>query len=185
MPYTEFFQEIKIFSTIVHVISVVLGMGSALVSDLLFSFFSKDKKLNSTEIKTLSFLSRVVLLGLIVISISGIFIFLSDSGKYMASDKFLAKMSILLVLLLNGLFLNKIIWPHLMEKNFFQSVKNKIRTYAFACGAISVTSWLAVCTLGVLEKIKFSYIETMVVYLGVLAFAILIALIIEKLEFRS
>jgi hypothetical protein len=167
----------------VHVVTVILGMGSALVSDLLFSFFSKDKKLDKTEISTLSILSKVVFYSLIFITISGIFIFLSDTTKYLNSVKFLAKMSILFILLINGYVLNTMVWPHLLNKSFFILKKERgVRKVAFACGAISVISWLSVCTLGILDSLDKSYLSIISLYLLIVLFGIFISLLVEKKE---
>jgi hypothetical protein len=181
----EIFQDIKIPATIVHVLSVVLGMGGALVSDFLFSFFSKDKSLNKTEIATLSVLSTVVLYGLGLIILSGITIFLSDVTRYMNSDKFLAKMTILLILCINGYLLNKYVWPHLLNKKFFvaRSERN-IRRIAFVCGAVSVISWLSVCALGVVDSLPIPYIYIMGIYLGIIFFGSMVALLVERKEFN-
>jgi len=168
---------------VVHVISVVFGMGSALVSDVLFSFFSKDKKLTTMEISTLSILSQVVVYSLVVIFLSGTVLFLSDVDRYMNSAKFLSKMSILSVLLFNGYVLNKYIWPHLLNQKFFTLKKERnIRRLAFACGAVSVISWLAVCTLGVLDKLDFTYLSIILAYLLTIIFGVVVALCIEKKE---
>lgn len=185
MEATEFFHNIKTPATVVHVLSVVLGMGGALTSDILFSFFSKDKKLNKTELFTLSILKNVVHYSLILIVVSGLVIFMFDMEKYMASAKFLAKMSILFVLVANGYLLNKYIWPHLLNRNFFTLKKERnIRRLAFACGAVSVISWLAVCALGVLNKINVSYEFIMLTYLVIVLFGVITALILERKEFN-
>ncbi len=185
MDISEFFQLTKAPATVAHVISVIFGMGAALVSDLLFSFFAKDKKLNSTEFSTLDILSKVVLYSLVFISISGIFIFFSDVDKYLNSPKFLAKMSILVFLLVNGYLLNRYIWPHLLNKNFFTLKKERnIRRLAFVFGAVSVTSWLCVCVLGVLDKLNMSYSFIMTIYLGFIVVGSLVALAVEKKEFN-
>lgn len=181
METIEFFQYIKIPATLVHVISVVFGMGAALVSDVFFSFFSADKKLNNTEISVLSITTKIVHYSLILIIFSGVLIFLSDPMKYMYSVKFLSKMSILCVLILNGLILNKYVWPHLLQKNFFVARKQvTFRRVAFACGAVSVVSWLAVCVLGVLDKIPFTYNFTILIFLSLLIIGVLSALYLEK-----
>lgn len=183
MEIVEFFQYIKIPVTVIHVIAVVFGMGGALMSDILFSFFSRDKKLNPTEISTLSILKKVVLYALIIIILSGVVIFLSDVSKYINSVKFLAKMSILLVLVINGYFLNKYIWPYLLNKNFFILKRERnIRRLAFACGAISIISWLSVCALGVLDSLNFSYSFVILTYVCITSFAVTVSLIVEKRE---
>jgi hypothetical protein len=182
---SEFFQYIKIPAVVVHVIAVILGMGSALVSDLLFSFFSKDKKLNNTELSTLSILANLVFYSLPLIVLSGMAIFFSDIEKYANSAKFLAKMSMLVILLVNGYVLNKYIWPHLLDKNFFTLKKEKnVRRLAFACGAVSVISWLSVCTLGILDSLPMSYFLIISIYLLVIIFGVTVSLLVEKREFN-
>ena len=185
METVEFFQSIKTPATVAHVIAVVFGMGGALVSDILFSFFSKDKNLNKTEIYTLTILRNVVHYSLILIVLSGLVIFLSDIEKYMDSAKFLAKMSIMLILVINGYILNKFIWPHLLNKNFFTLKKERnIRRLAFACGAVSVISWVFVCILGVLKSIPVGYEIIISAYGLIVAFGIFVSLIIERKEFN-
>lgn len=185
MEITEFFQLTRVPATVVHVISVVLGMGAALVSDLLFSFFSKDKKLNTTEFATLEILSKVVLYSLVLISVSGVFIFFSDSGKYLESAKFLSKMTILVILILNGYLLNTYVWPHLLQKNFFTLKRERnVRRLAFVCGAVSVISWLSVCALGVIDGLNMSYLLIISIYLIFIAIGSVVALLVEKREFN-
>ncbi len=183
MEVIGFFQEFKIVSIVVHVIGVVFGMGGALVSDLLFSFFSKDKELNNTEISILVILKKVVLYGLYIIIVSGAAIFLSDIERYTHSTKFLAKMSILSILLVNGVILNKYIWPHVLNRNFFTLDKERnIRKLAFVCGAISVISWLSLCTLGVIKKLNMSYWSIILIYALIILFGMIVSLFIEKRE---
>ena len=185
MEAIEIFQHTKIGATVVHVVSVVLGMGSALVSDLLFTFFSKDKKLNKTELKTLEILAQAVLYSLVAIIVSGGFIFLSDIEKYSTSAKFLSKMTIVGILLLNGILLNKFAWSHLLDKNFFTSKKASLaRKLAFAFGAVSVISWISACVLGILDSLDMSYAGIMSIYLGITAFSVVVSLLVEKKEFN-
>lgn len=183
MEPIEIFQNIKTPVTILHVVSVVFGMGGALVSDLLFSFFTKDKKLNKTELSTLSILSVIVYWSLWLVVLSGISLFLSNPDKYLHADKFLAKITILVLLLLNGYVLNTYVWPHLLNKKFFTAKSERsIRKVAFMCGAISVVSWLSVCALGVLDSLPISYLNILSIYGAILLFAVFVSLIVEKKE---
>lgn len=175
----------KIIFIVIHVLSVVFGMGSALVSDFLFNFFSKDRKFDSKELKILEILSRVVWCSLVIIFISGVFIFFSNPSHYMHSTKFLAKMTIFSILLLNGAFLNYYIWPQIVGKKFFQKKKENLRTISFISGAISFISWLYVCALGVLDSVPLGYFDILSFYFIILAFAISFALFIESREFKN
>lgn len=160
-------------------------MGSAIMSDLLFNFYSHNKTLNNTERRTLRFLSNAVWMSLIFIIASGICIFFSNPEKYMASAKFISKMTVMVVLLANGLFLHKFIAPHFDDRGLLK-FKNKrpIRQIAFACGAVSLISWTVVCVLGSLSSIPYTFMQFI---LGYTIFAIcgaLFALVVEKRTFK-
>ncbi len=185
MEFVEFFESTKVPAIILHVISVIFGMGSALISDILFTFFSKDKKLNKTEISTLSILSKVVLISLFFIILSGIAIFLSDIDKYLSSAKFLAKMTIMAVLLVNGYILNNYIWDNLLKKDFFISNKRRnVRRLAFIAGAISVISWIVVCILGIINNLNLDYYSIISLYLLIIFIGSFVSVYIEKMQFK-
>jgi hypothetical protein len=176
----DFFKDIKTVATVLHVLAAVCAMGAALASDVLFNFYRTDKKLSRMELQTLAALSRFVWYGLIAVIISGIAIFLSDSAYYLASSKFLTKMTITGLLIVNGFILDRFIWRHLLHVGFFVSEKEKImRRAAFVCGTISVISWISVLTLGVLDSMWFSYGAVMGTYGGIVAVGVGIALAVE------
>lgn len=181
----EFCESNKIFFTIAHVIGVIIAMGSALVSDLLFSFYGHDKKLSQSETKTLNLLSTVVWGGLVVITISGLGLFLSDHVRYLASVKFMVKMSIMIVLVLNGYVLHRYVSKKMIKRGFLSNHKfTGIRKVAFACGAISVISWFSVCILGILSSVPLSYGIMMGMYGAIILAGIIIALIVEQKTFE-
>lgn len=185
MEFIEFFTTIKVPVTVLHVLSVIFGMGAALMSDVLFTFYGKDKRLSSTEIKTLEILSRVVWVSLIAIVGTGLGLFLSDIPKYMHSDKFLAKMTIVVILAVNGFLLNKYVWKHVIKKGFLTNIhEGAIRKIAFACGAVSVLSWLFTCALGVLDSVPVAYVVIMIGYGVIIAIGILVALGVEYKTFE-
>jgi predicted outer membrane lipoprotein len=186
METFDLFAESRVPATIIHVVSVVVGMGAALLSDILFNFYAKDKRLNKTERSTLEIISRIVWISLVVIAVSGMFVFMSDPVKYLLSDKFLAKMTILGVLLINGFVLNAYVWKRLSRPGFFTAKRESgTRKIAFAGGAVSVVSWLSVCALGVMDSALVSYIVIMGIYVGIVVFGILTALFMENREFEQ
>lgn len=182
----DFFKDIKTVATIAHVFSAVCAMGAALASDVLFNFYRTDKKLSYMELRTLATLSRFVWYGLIAIIISGVAIFLSDPAYYLASSKFLAKMTIVGILIVNGFIIDRFIWHHLSHTEFLVSKKEKtVRRAAFICGTISVISWTSVLSLGVLDSVRFSYGAIMGVYGSTIFIGALAALIIEWHAFKT
>lgn len=177
----EFFTESKPLFTAVHVVGAIAGIGGALVSDIFFTFYSHDKKLSGRELRVLNALSTIVWISLVVIIISGIGIFLSDPVTYSSSGKFLAKMSIVLALSVNGYLLHHVVKPHLTHRGFLNSPRERRpRMVAFSCGAVSLISWLSVLALALIKNMSLAYGEIMSLYILVLAFSITIALVAES-----
>ena len=155
------------------------------MSDALFSFYSHNKKLSHSEIHTLRILSRVVWGGLLIIVLSGAGLFLSDVPRYIVSVKFLVKMTVMVVLLVNGWILHKYISALMIKRGFLSDHKyTGARKLAFICGAISVVSWLSLCVLGVIDSLPFTYLTLMSAYLVIVGGAIIAALAIERKKFE-
>lgn len=180
---TEFFAEYKHFFTIVHVLSVIIGMGAALVSDIFFNSFIKDKKIDKRENSILGTLSVIVWVGLAFIVLSGGALFLSDPLKYSQSVKFLVKMTIIGIIILNGYTFWRLIHPALRKIDFTDMNMHhkyvKLRKASFAMGAISLASWLSAFVLGMLGHIPVSYIEAISAYIVICFGGILFSQIME------
>lgn len=179
----EFFSEYKHVSVIIHVLSVIVGMGAALISDILFNIFIKDKKINPSENRMLGTLSNIIWVSLFFIVISGLALFLSKPDFYIYSVKFLVKMSIVGVIIINGYMFQKYVHPALRKINFNDTNMHhkyvKIRKISFAFGAISLVSWLTAFVLGMLWQISLSYMEAMLLYLVVCCGGILFSQLVE------
>jgi uncharacterized membrane protein len=180
----QFFVNYKVLFVILHVFAVIIGMGAALIADMLFSKYIADKKIDKIESQTFKFLSSVVWAGLSVVILSGIAIFFSNPEKYMASSKFLTKMFIVLVLTVNGLLLNKIVQPVISKLNFRDTNSHhhyvRIRRFAFAFGSVSVTSWILAFVLGMLKYIPLTLPQALGVYALILIIAIGISQLAER-----
>ncbi len=176
-----FFVEQKQVFTILHVFSVVVGMGAAFVTDILFTLFASNRTLSRFEISVIRFLSKIVTLGLGLILITGFCIFLSDTEKYLGSAKFLTKMTVIVVLSINGAFLHFYVFKHLSDKNYLTSKKSTFaRKISFALGSISLVSWTIALSLGVLDKITIPYLHAVGIYLALIMCGIFLSQIILK-----
>ncbi|MFM7088092.1 MAG: hypothetical protein ACKOW9_00965 [Candidatus Paceibacterota bacterium] len=180
---TEFLDTYRELFLILHVFFVVLGMGAALVVDLLFNYYIHDRKLSEDENKTLNFLTKVIWISLSLITASGLFIFLTDSERYLASSKFLLKMCIVLVIAINGFLFYKITHKSLRDIEFTDRDGShplvRMRRLSFAFGAISFISWLSVFLLGSLRSIPISLSQGLLIYFGLLCFGILGSQLVE------
>ena len=179
----EFFSDYKHISVIIHVLSVVVGMGAALVSDILFNSYIKDKKIQASEDRTLVLLSSIVWISLFFIVMSGLALFLSDPLKYAESTKFLVKMTIVGIIIFNGYLFQSVVHPALRKINFTDTNMShkyvKLRKMSFAFGAVSLVSWLAAFFLGMLNHIPLSYLEIITGYILVCFGGILASQIVE------
>lgn len=178
------FITLKIVYVTLHVFGVAIGAGAAYMSDIIFLSSIRDRILSSVEIRILSLASKVVWAGLGLLVLSGVLLFSLDPVTYAASTKFLAKMTIVGVLVLNGIIFHRIHLP------LVKSTENKVlrdhprfqkgSSLLIVGGAISVVSWSFAIFFGVLRSVPYSYMTIISVYLGVVLLAIGTALLMKK-----
>lgn len=160
----------------IHLLGVVIGLGGALFSDVLFLTSIKKRKLTTSEVRIIQLAGHFVVFGLMVLIISGVLLFSTNIEKYLYSAKFMAKMSIVFVLFLNGLVfhyfhipkITKHVETNLMDAPSFRSSW----WFLLIGGAISAPSWLLAFMLGFIKKLPYSYGEIMGVYVLILAASI-------------
>ncbi len=179
----DLFVTLKPYFLFLHAIGFIVGLGSAIVADTLFFRFLKDLRISKEEEYILSYVGRLVIIGLIVLLISGIGIFLSDPVKYLASSKFLTKMAIVVVIAINGFLLHRYLAPRLtlIEWDKGAHAKNRrARKMAAALGAVSSTSWFSALLLGYLRSIPFTFGQAFWCYILLLLCAIGVSQILEN-----
>lgn len=185
----QFFSTYKQLFTIIHVFSVIVGMGGALISDILFNLYIQDKKINPTENKTLATLSKIIWISLGVIVLTGFFIFLSAPVQYAHSTKFLLKTIVVAVLIINGFLFWKITHKALHKINFtdmnIRHTYVRIRKLSFAFGAISIVSWITAFILGSIKAIPVSLTYALGIYVLILIGAIIGSQCVEYVLLRK
>ena len=186
--FVPILTEYKSYVTLLHLFGFALGLGGATISDLLFLRFLKDFKITTNERDILKLMSQVVWVGLLIIVISGIGLFLTDVERFLDSAKFLTKMTVIAVIIINGAFLNLLITPKLLtiawKTNGIDVKKtSKMSDLAFALGAISVISWYAAFFLGSIKNVPFSYTQLILAYVGMIIIGIVGSQIFKKILF--
>lgn len=165
----DFFAEYKSAFVVLHLFGVVLGLGGAVCSDFLFFKVISDKKITKAEAKGLENVSKWIWLGLAVLIVSGLALYLPEAEKFNGSTKFLVKMVVVTVIILNGFWLNVIVTPKLTR--LLKSKSKWLRPMAFASGALSITSWLTAMTLGFVQSVPLTFLELLSVYLVIIVVA--------------
>lgn len=169
-----------------HLIAAAIGLGGATIADIFFFKFLKDFKISESESEILNTLSQVIWFALALIVLTGVGLYLPASERLLISPKFLTKIVIVTVLLVNGAILNLLISPKLVQISFGEShyhesgELHKLRKFAFALGAISITSWYSVFILGSLHRAPFSFQQFLGAYFILVAVAVIGSQIMER-----
>lgn len=164
---------------IVHALAAGIGVGVTTVTDIFFFKFLKDYKISEDEADTLNTLSQVLWVALGILIFSGIGLYFGNQEVLNHSSKFLLKVFVVGIITLNGILLNLVIAPKLVaicfgEKHAHHDGElHHIRKLAFACGAISITSWYAAFILGSIKKIPLPTGTLIILYVGVLICAVI------------
>jgi hypothetical protein len=178
------FLDIKTIYLILHVFGAILGAGGAFMSDIMFFSTVKDGVINKEELRFMQLGGKVVWTGLLILIISGILLFYTDPVLYSNSQKFLVKVSIVVIILINGIIFHTIHMPHLKKHQEIEFAKSKTfrdrANSVMISGAISMTSWIATIILGMLKIVPYSYLQILSVYLGFLAVAMIGALLMKN-----
>lgn len=185
-----FLELVRPGLTIAHVLGVAIGLGAATISDIFFFNFLKDFRISKKENDVLHTLSQVIWLGLGVIVLAGLGLYLPRMAIYNVSPKFLLKMILVLIVIINGAVLNLFVAPLLTKISFGGEHHHHageltfIRRVAFALGAISATSWYGVFILGSIRSIPVDLVVGFGVYAAIVTFAIIVSQILERLFSR-
>ena len=168
-----------------HLFGFGIGLGAVTITDILFFKFLKDFKISEFESDVLHILSQVIWFALAVVIISGFGLYFPEAEVLNQSGKFLAKMAVVAVILLNGIFLNIIVSPKLIKISFGKKHEHeegellKLRKFAYASGAISLTSWYYASALGMAHNPPLGFRGLFLVYLFMLGAGILISQVFE------
>ena len=175
------FIDLKTSLIIVHLFGVAFGVGGAISSDLMFFKTMRDKHIIPTEMAFLKIGSVMVWTGLALLVASGTAMFSLDPATYLVSTKFLAKMTIVGILIINAGFFHLIHIPRLKRHvgHHFPSSDEFVRWRVplLISGAVSLISWTAALVLGSLSVVPYSFAIIMSVYLAIVTVGCIIALI--------
>lgn len=166
-----------------HVLGVIIGAGGAFATDAMFFHSIRDGILSKKEISFLRLGSLMVWAGIFLIISAGLLLFSINPEGYLSSHKFLAKMTIVGILTINGAIFHFVHMP-LFERHADTVLANarafiRRSPFVMVSGAISTTSWLCAFMLGSIPHLPFSYGQVMGAYGLIITGAILTALLLR------
>lgn len=182
-----FFLEYRSVIIVLHVLSMSLGLGAATLADIFFFRFLKDLRISQEESDVLSTLSEVIWLSLGWVVLTGFALYLPQAEHYLEVPKFLAKMVVVGVIIVNGAFLNLYIAPKLVKISFGERHHHKegelgrARRMAFALGPISIISWYSAFVLGSLPgSTPITFLTFLKIYVALLIVGVAIGQFVEN-----
>ena len=178
------FLDTRTIYILLHIFGTILGVGGAYASDLIFFRSVKDRIISKAEYGFLEMGSRMIWAGLGVLILSGLLLFFLDPSAWLASTKLMIKLTIVSIILLNGLIFHFVHLPVIKKsigKHYLKNPKFMHRSpLLIASGAISMISWTIVFVLGVLGGVPFTYTEGILIYLGIIAAGVGVGLIFRR-----
>ncbi len=186
----SFLITYKAFILGLHLFGLAIGLGGASMADLFFFKFLKDLRISEREADVLRGISQFIWLGLAILVVSGIGLILTNPEFYFSSAKFLVKMIVVLVIIVNGAFLNLSITPKLIHISFgdpHRHYKGELRAdrrLAYALGAISASSWYSAFILGLTSTMPLNFGPLLGIYLAIVLVAVLGSQLLERLIAR-
>lgn len=181
--------EIKTLIKLIHLFGLALGIGGALLLDIIiFNFFHK-REITQEKYEILKQSSSVVAFGLLLLWLSGIG-YLIYYAAYVEHEldnpKIWAKVTIVAVLTLNGMLIHRFVLPYVRErigKTLFHSCGNFQQFLMLAASVVSITSWLIPLGLGASKELSFSVgsMDILLTYGAVVLTGIIVAQVFSRL----
>lgn len=156
-PWANLFANNTIIATavtVLHVLAIFTGGGLAIAADRRLLRTQLDESINSDDIRLaateLATAHRLVLVGLASALVTGLLLLASDIGTFAVSQVFWIKMSMIVLLLANGLRMRigerRVLGHHpQLEGTALLSSWKSLRQSAVA----SFIAWLVIVSLGV------------------------------------
>lgn len=164
----------------VHLLATCVAVGILLLQDAALAK-SPGKALSVKAIKDLASAAEIMFVALVVLWITGLGLvllgYLENPQQYFMNEKLWAKFTVVSVLTLNGVLLHYFSFPRVTARRGLLGRTKLEQRLVAATGAISSTSWLFACYLGIARPwnytVDFGFV--MFIYTGFLILAVVTA----------
>jgi uncharacterized membrane protein len=150
---TDFLVEYRNIILALHIFGTTLGLGGAIVTDLMFMRFLKDYRVSPEEKGILDNLSMVIWAGIGLLILTGVSLLWPYKTAFLQSPVYQVKLITVAVIFVNGLILNFYVSPKLTSIVFNEPganppAVNRVRKLSPIFGGISIISWTYTFFLG-------------------------------------
>ncbi len=156
------FLDLKVAIRFVHGLAFAIGLGGTTVLDLYFlEAAAAGKVITRQHIAALRFIARIIFVAISLLWITGIcflFHYWFYNPEMLANPKVHAKLVIVTILSLNGIFLH--VWilklvEQSVDGTLFHNASMNARRAAVTAAAISAVSWYFPAILGMAREVNF------------------------------
>jgi len=168
-------NAVHVVALVLHLIGLVLGLGGATMTDVLFVTCTRQRRADETLTLVMTTAARVVVVGYSILIGSGLLLVVSGSPT---SPRFWAKMIVVAVIGANGLAAHRITLPHLSLRvsDAAREIPHRFLVQLSVVAAISLTSWYTALLMGAWRAAPLSFGAWMIGYVVVLGAAITMSL---------
>ncbi|MCJ8314395.1 MAG: hypothetical protein HRU38_19850 [Saccharospirillaceae bacterium] len=153
--------DLKTVFIILHLIGLTFGAGGAWISDLLILKFLQLEVITEDKMKMIQFMTKLVIFGLVLLWITGLGflgMYYFEAAEKLANPKIWAKVTIVIILTFNGVWLHKFVMPLLQQnigKKLFDEISKNTKRLMITAGTISLVSWIFPIILGSSTALNF------------------------------
>jgi hypothetical protein len=149
------------FIKIFHLLGLVMGFGGAILLDATIFTRGVIRPVSQYTIHQAEVLSRIVSLGLVLLWGTGIgliWLNLAEKPEYLTNQKLWAKIFIVVLLTMNGVFIHNKVMPLLKQrvgKRLFDNVGSMQLAVLTFIGSVSFVSWTVPFVLGKASELNY------------------------------
>jgi hypothetical protein len=177
-------NHIHVSALVLHLVALVLGLGGATMTDLLFVTCVRSRSVGDTLGVVMETASRVVLTGYVLLIVTGIALVASGTHP---SERFWAKMAVVAVIGVNGVAAHRITLPQLSRslRNSSPHVTRAFLAQLSTVAAISLASWYTALLMGTWKSAPWSLAGWLTGYAVVLLFSVGLSLVLTPHVLRA
>lgn len=153
--FIELLKETRQYHLTIHFLGFIVGLGGTLIVDTMFSHFMRNFSISARESVIMHLISQMIILGLFLLILSGVALYLIDYKAFTENSRFIIKMIVVVVIIVNGGVLNLYLTPKMKDISIKedQQKHSTLIKISFALGAISIVSWLSAFLLAMLKDL--------------------------------
>lgn len=163
-----------------HLLAACVAVGILLLQDLSLAK-TRGKPLSTIAIEELRKAADIMFIALVILWVSGLTLvvmgYLENPAQYLMNPKLWAKFTVVSILTLNGFLLHYFSFPRVVSHTGLLGRSPLEQSLIAITGAISSTSWLFACFLGIARLWNYTtqYEFVMLVYAALILGAIIVA----------